>query len=849
MAHELPQNEDEEEKDDILVRAERMIARLSMPLSPRNPPLLREETPALIVQAASPEISPASQSFIASAQTPSSSVGAHRFATLSPASSLGKPRTTPPSSLGKSPQPQLTPRLQATPLVHECTGTSPMISPISTGSSQHTPIPQFRLYPGETPLMDASYREPTLGFRRGTPHPKIELASPATDCSPSGPQGSASQLRLSLQRNISADSHSDSSLSQKDCLLLSPSSQATSPIRSPLRESTPARRSPNLSPSTNMKKNIQTSRLSPSSPLVSNFPQGEVESAMNSIQASEAMDSHWGGVHLKPMTAVTPQADVMGVEESADSSINQETASAIHAQSLAQDIHVEDEAGTDRRIECSTNSVVTEDVELGIPVGPSFVNAHAIQLALALQPGDAAGEDDSIGESARFSDGYGDDEQNIGNDSGLTEMTDKTVEGDSAAWNISAASLDESVERSNELEGIERTCKRQEVGNGQDTRAAVFREDNMSKNEMGEKNGEEDGEKMEEMLSENEQDQDSEQENDQEEIGEEDEESEQGEAQDKIVICVVKKETVKVEPGLEHDVQERRPAVSEIPDRRCTPTLSPPLYSSGAEREPSMQPRLTPTPSRLICASASSPQQEVHQWHTPIASSLYKQVTTQSNVPAMSTPHAIPSAPVTPSDTLYPSLNHLDSPLSISTSFITSTPTHDTSSNPTAISNERPVFRIAGEDTPQCISALEKMFAKKAVGHSKLSQQVIPSSSPSRADPDETEKIQVDDTVETSTEEKDEDEPLKSNTECDTSAGSQDNDPEANSSVQIKKPRQSLHDELAAVLRDEDAGDSSFKSVVEVSSLDPKAAARAAAILKLVGPLLILAIQLTDSQI
>lgn len=846
MAHELAQNEDEEEKDDILVRAERMIARLSMPLSPRNPSLLREETPSLIVQAASPEISPASQPFIASAQMPSSLGGAHRFATLSPASGLGKPRTTPPSSLGESPQPRSTPRLQTTPLVHERTGTSPMISAISTGSSQHTPIPQFRLYPGETPLMDASYREPTLGFRRGTPHPKIELASPATDCSPFGPQGSASQLRLSLQRQLSADSHSDSSLSPKGRLLLSPSSQAGSPIQSPFRESTPTRRSPNLSPSTTMKKNTQTSPLSPSSPLVSDFPQGEVESAMNSIQASKTMDSHWGGVHLKPMTAVTPQTDVMGVEESADSSINQETASAVHAQSLAQDIHVEDELGPDGRIECSTNSVVAEDVEQGILVGPSFVNADAIQLNTTLQPGDAAGENGSIGESARFLDGYGDDEQNIGNDSGLTETTDKTVEGDSAAWNISAASLNESLERSNELGGIEKTCKRQEEGNGQDTGADVCQEDNMSKNEMGEKNGGEGGEKMEEMLSENEQDEDSEQENDQEETSEEDEESEPGEAQDKIVIRVVKTETMKVEPGLEDDVQERRSAVSEIADRRCTPALRPP---QGAEKEPSMQPRRTPTPSRLISSSTTSSQQEVHQWHTPIASSLYKQVTTESNTPALSTPHANPSAPVTPSNMLYPSLNNLDSPLFISTSFTTSTPTHNTSSNPTAISNERPVFRIAGENTPQCISALEKMFPKKVVGHSKLSQQVIPSSSPSRADPDEMEKIQVDEMVETSAEEKSEDEPHKSNAEYDMSAGSQDNDPEANSSVQIRKPRRSLHDELAAVVRDEDAGDGSFKSVVEVSSLDPKAAARAAAILKLVGPLIILAIQLTDSQI
>lgn len=78
------ENEDGEEKDDILVRAERMPARLSMPLSPRTLPLLREETPALVIQAVTPEISPVSQPFITSARTPSSSVGAHRFPSLSP---------------------------------------------------------------------------------------------------------------------------------------------------------------------------------------------------------------------------------------------------------------------------------------------------------------------------------------------------------------------------------------------------------------------------------------------------------------------------------------------------------------------------------------------------------------------------------------------------------------------------------------------------------------------------------------------------------------------------------------------------------------------------------------------
>ncbi|KAK8847590.1 hypothetical protein IAR55_005449 [Kwoniella newhampshirensis] len=59
---------------------------------------------------------------------------------------------------------------------------------------------------------------------------------------------------------------------------------------------------------------------------------------------------------------------------------------------------------------------------------------------------------------------------------------------------------------------------------------------------------------------------------------------------------------------------------------------------------------------------------------------------------------------------------------------------------------------------------------------------------------------------------------------------------EADRSVVIRAPRRSLYDEIAAIAGDvseDEGGDDSFRSVVEVSSLDPKAAARAAAILKL----------------
>jgi len=75
------------------------------------------------------------------------------------------------------------------------------------------------------------------------------------------------------------------------------------------------------------------------------------------------------------------------------------------------------------------------------------------------------------------------------------------------------------------------------------------------------------------------------------------------------------------------------------------------------------------------------------------------------------------------------------------------------------------------------------------------------------------------------------------------SSSSSEEQSSSSASINIRpsRARQSLGDELAtATAAEEDAGNESFRSVVEVSSLDPRAAARAAAILKLVCNLLAL---------
>ncbi|WWC68145.1 uncharacterized protein I206_102068 [Kwoniella pini CBS 10737] len=101
---------------------------------------------------------------------------------------------------------------------------------------------------------------------------------------------------------------------------------------------------------------------------------------------------------------------------------------------------------------------------------------------------------------------------------------------------------------------------------------------------------------------------------------------------------------------------------------------------------------------------------------------------------------------------------------------------------------------------------------------SKLSKEVVPSSSPS------------DMPITSSPESSSTDQSIQSNNHHDLV------DEEQDQSIIVRKPRRSLYDELTAVATEAEEsfeGDQSFKSVVEVSSLDPKAAARAAAILKL----------------
>jgi hypothetical protein len=127
-------------------------------------------------------------------------------------------------------------------------------------------------------------------------------------------------------------------------------------------------------------------------------------------------------------------------------------------------------------------------------------------------------------------------------------------------------------------------------------------------------------------------------------------------------------------------------------------------------------------------------------------------------------------------------------------------------------------FRYANTD-PGGVPALERMLWRNTTAThvpSRLAMQVTGDtpSTPSRESP--------------ASDDEDDDTELRGNQE----QGRDDEENAGDRSVRIRSARKSLHDELAGA-----DGDTTINSVVEVASLDPRAAARAAAILKLVSKL------------
>ncbi|WVF69594.1 hypothetical protein IAT40_004372 [Kwoniella sp. CBS 6097] len=336
----------------------------------------------------------------------------------------------------------------------------------------------------------------------------------------------------------------------------------------------------------------------------------------------------------------------------------------------------------------------------------------------------------------------------------------------------------------------------------------------------------------------------------------EDQEEDQGdspppaEVPEKIILRLVESGIIKLEPA--SDDEEQEDDVHTL-QRSTTPSQSPvpALAQTQVERGLSNSNRqLTPrTPERtqtrahleayrrILSASPGPGENEAPATTTtatitpksPVRSSSNRgekaafskssvQIQTQSTTPKF----APPSTP-------------LSRPIVIST-----TPTY----SPPSRATQQPARQTENVDQ----SAEKRMLSQRVRGKaSRLSQAFIPSSEPSSPVPlvseqpeqetqhDGQQQVDIGTEAELEIDEKNGREQGEENTEA------------GDRSVVVRKPRRSLQDELFAAAAAENSsdvagddgaeeagvGNDSFRSVVEVSSLDPKAAARAAAILKL----------------
>ncbi|WVN89299.1 uncharacterized protein L203_104520 [Cryptococcus depauperatus CBS 7841] len=387
-------------------------------------------------------------------------------------------------------------------------------------------------------------------------------------------------------------------------------------------------------------------------------------------------------------------------------------------------------------------------------------------------------------------------EENIGNRSGAT---DETIEAEDGAWDISVTTNDP-------LEAKDRGEAVHDVQNGEQIEEPFSRIDEgtcdnpISKmcetQEQGELENSPEREEYVESDDENEE---------RSEIMEKD-------SQKRVTLRIIDTGVVKIEPGLKETEQWRqRPHVQEQRQSFCPLLGSTPVPSSTIQ---SIQPPLDHS-SQLPADSIS----------TLTASHMHSQVGLNTPVRSSSTPQPLEDvAPITPH--LYPPLDHFTSPLTLTTSFVTSTPANEGASNIASTPVQPPIFRFSNENSAQGISSLGRMFSKRGINHTNLSNHTKMAASHSLSHFDEK-----DDSAEEIKEtQQSTDESLETDNSHNTSTNSDDET--ANKSVRVIKPRKSLHDELVAAADQSEENDG-LRSVVEVSSLDPKAAARAAAILKL----------------
>ncbi|OCF33848.1 hypothetical protein I316_04560 [Kwoniella heveanensis BCC8398] len=296
------------------------------------------------------------------------------------------------------------------------------------------------------------------------------------------------------------------------------------------------------------------------------------------------------------------------------------------------------------------------------------------------------------------------------------------------------------------------------------------------------------------------------------------------EVPEKIILRLVETGIIKLEPASDDEDYQDVANVDTNQGRSTTPAYLP-LPATAASQSGRGSRQLTPrTPQRTTHLAAykrmlsASPAGQKEAADSTVAS---RSTTENIKSPIQSTtPRFAPSTP--------PSRGR-SAPAPIST-----TPTYSPPARSSVQASQPTLVHETAAETGA--ETAKRMLSQRVRGKaSRLSLAFIPSSEPTSPVSSEHEQVEQGLSVE-----QQQHDYIHQQDEAETEA-----EEEGDTSVVVRRPRRSLQDELLAAAaastnatRDEardaeEAGNESFRSVVEVSSLDPKAAARAAAILKL----------------
>ncbi|ODO08582.1 hypothetical protein L198_00312 [Cryptococcus wingfieldii CBS 7118] len=819
---------EEDRKDDIVEQAERMVARLSMPLSPRfDCAGLRESTPSVVVQeASSPRETPTKELTHAAVENTNSSA----LESLSPIMvSVSKRRT-----------PSLSPARERVPLRASSVMSSGQVTPalglLSPSSMSRSPHRGEISQRNETPGHEPSPTQTSL--------PTLRIPTPVRE--PSSARAATPVEKANPTRNRSSPSPS-AVYAVGNNMSCSPTGRSPTPAQA-LRSPTLHVTTPNIAEQIPLSLDGPTPKPMPRCSNGTPHPSASFDMSSSHLDLSPSLKRPLSnkqsmlGSEGSPQRTLTPELE----SYSTHSSPRRSPRLSIHARAASlpsvsshwpahPSLLVEDQGAAVRVLEDQEAETVPDDLgsqsvtptsgpEINEPRSLHPASEHSAQLGAVYEDEKLDWTEDEIISNGDASS----DEEMTEGESVLSNMTDKTAEAEAGAWDDSTSFDDQLPIISKEAQVAARKDADGEKSISDDESEKGILEETESDTEQ---------EICDESVSGEAYPIDGEREEDGEE-----EDSVGEEAEGKIVISVVHRGIAKIEPEEDEEMvindnpAQQRDAVLPVPPSPAKEHAETPAPSTPTRPQQSQlttTPQGSPGPTRAWQATTGS---MVAQTGERPSSQGFTSGPGPSTPAALSAWQAAADSPASP---LYPSLENLASPLAAGMSFVTSTPAQHQAPNLTVSLNtpvQTPALRVAAKNNSgEGILALEKVFARRQVGQSKLSRQVLPSSSPSQADVDGI--IEAPLTEKTALQE--EGPSHLSGTDCDSSAEMEASPKakgdKADQSIRIKKPRESLYDELtaAAVAKGGEDADNSFNSIVEISSKDPQAAARAAALLKM----------------